>query len=181
MVELERRPKREVERSAADGLQRVGKRAEAVSAEPLRPDDDRRARNKPGKNSSERADPMIVNRPLEKQSGRNEQGHNTDTTEELRADAVFERPFGLRKRLGKVRWQEVFCAASCSGTGRRRGLWGTSRRVECATQPVAAPAIRPVRTGRRGPRRLELPGLAASAAPPEPWQLLYRYPAQEWY
>ena len=67
---------------------------------------------------------MIVDRPLEKQSGRNEQSHNTDTTEELRADAVFERPFGLRKRLGKVRWQEVFCAGSCSETGRRRGLSG---------------------------------------------------------
>ena len=71
---------------------------------------------------------MIIDRPLEKQSGRNQQGYNADAAEDLRADAVFERSLGLGKVPGKVRDRHVLCATSWCGR-RSRGLPESHRRL----------------------------------------------------
>ena len=51
MIKLEGRPQREVESAASDSLERIGKRAEALTAEALRPHDDGHARHEPGNDS----------------------------------------------------------------------------------------------------------------------------------
>ncbi len=66
MIQLEGRPQREVQSAAADGLERVGKRSEPLMAEALRPHDDCHPGYESGKDTSERANEVIVDRPFQK-------------------------------------------------------------------------------------------------------------------
>ena len=66
MVELKGRPERKIKGSTADGFQRVGEGIEALTPEALRPENDGRARNQPGKDAAERADPVIIDGPFQK-------------------------------------------------------------------------------------------------------------------
>src|SRR5258705_13438631 len=132
MIQLEGRPQREVEGAAAHGLQRVRKRMKARMAEALRPDDDSHPRNESGKNTSKRANEVVVDRPLQKQGSRNQQSYNPDAAEELGPDPVFERSLGFGKLLGKAWSRWVFSARRRRGTGRRRCRLPQSRERLCA-------------------------------------------------
>ncbi len=66
VIQLECRPQREVESAAPDRLQRIGKRSEPLMAEALRPHDDGHPGNQSGKDTSERANEVIVDRPFQK-------------------------------------------------------------------------------------------------------------------
>src|SRR5258705_6378416 len=93
---------------------------EALTAEALRPNNDGHPRNKSGKDTSERANEVIVDRPLQKQGGRDQQSHNPDAAEELGTDPVFERSPGFGRLFGKVRGWQVFSARRRCGTRRWR-------------------------------------------------------------
>ena len=77
--------------------------------------------DQPGQDTSQRPDPVVVDRQLQKQSRRNQQSENADAVEELRADAIFERPLGLGDMFGEIRGGQAFSAWRCGGTGWRRG------------------------------------------------------------
>ncbi len=65
VVELEGSPEREVEDSAADGLERVGEGVEAMTAEALRPEDDSSPGDEAGEDAAGGADPVVIHRELE--------------------------------------------------------------------------------------------------------------------
>src|ERR1700730_5807966 len=95
MIELEGGPEGQVECPAADGLEGVGEGVEALAAKALGPDDDCDSCDQACEDAACGADPMVVDGPLEKESGGNEKRDDTDAAEELGADAVFEGAAGF--------------------------------------------------------------------------------------
>jgi hypothetical protein len=103
VVKLKSGPEGEIQSSAADGFERVGEDGETLAAESLRPENYGGGGDETGENAANGADPVIVDCPFEKESGGNEECHNTYAAEELGAYTVFERRCWLGKVLCEVR------------------------------------------------------------------------------
>jgi len=108
MVELKGSPEGQVESSAADSLEGVGEGAEALAAEAFGPDHDTCACDQARDDAAYRADPVIVDGPLEEEGGGNQKSDDADAAEKLGADPVFERTIGFGKVAFEV-WRSGFC------------------------------------------------------------------------